>query len=64
MLFNAVVARPVGRKETEATPDAVTARDKEWNTLRSRGVWDESIIRHWDDVAREAKAKNKDINFG
>ena len=37
---------------------------KEWTRLRERKVWDETVIREWSDLAREARRKGKDINFG
>ena len=33
--FNAMVARPVGRKERDETPEALEAVAKEWKRLRS-----------------------------
>ena len=63
-LFDAAVARPVGRRELEQQSNAQEARDKEWNRLRDRKVWDETFIRHWHDVAREAKRAGKEVNFG
>ena len=55
---NALVARPVGQKEINNTPAAQAALDKEWNNLTSKGAWDYSTVREWDDVSREA-IKNK-----
>ena len=65
-MFNAMVARPVGKREVEDSEEAKKARDKEWNRLRDRKVWDESpgTIMEWDKLAANARAKNKDINFG
>eukprot|EP00974_Lingulodinium_polyedra_P085296 8258326-Lingulodinium_polyedra.AAC.1 len=39
--FNACVARPVGKSELAREPEAQKARDKEWNRLRDKYVWDE-----------------------
>ena len=36
--------------------------DKEWNNLTSKGAWDYSTVREWDDVSREA-IKNKTKNY-
>ena len=63
-LYNALVARPVGKAELEREQEARDARDREWNRLRERQVWDESVVWEWDDLAAYAKAKNKVINFG
>ena len=62
-LFNAVVARPVGRKEISEQPKAQEAARKEWDRLRAKKVWDESWIREWNDVAREASQKGKEVNL-
>ena len=55
LLFNAVVARPVSRKEISTTPKAQEAQGKEWGRLRERKVWDESILLKWEDAAAEAQ---------
>ena len=36
----------------------------EWNRLREKSVWDESQVREWADVAREAQKAGKEVNFG
>ena len=33
-------------------------------TLRDQKVWDESIVREWDDVAQEAITKGEERHFG
>ena len=45
--------------------------DAEWNRLRqvarpdgSRGCWDESAVREWHDVKREAKRKGEKAHIG
>ena len=35
-IFPACVARPVGKKELEATPKAIAARQKEWKNLADK----------------------------
>ena len=40
------------------------AQGKEWGRLREGKVWDESIIRKWEDVAAEAQHQKKEVNFG
>lgn len=52
--LNALVARPVNKRERLATPDAHAAMKKEWNRLREQTVWDEVNVREWDEVVREA----------
>ena len=64
LLFNAVVARPVGRKEIAVTKKAQDAQSAEWGRLRDREVWDETVIREWSAVASEAQKKKKEVNFG
>ena len=36
----------------------------EWDRLRSENVWDESIVRDWHIVAKEAKDSGKEVNLG
>ena len=43
---------------------AQAALRAEWDRLRSRGVWDESAVREWPDVAKEAQAAGQEVNFG
>ena len=66
LTFNipACVARPVGKKELERTLAALEARDKEWRRLRSKQVWDESVGREWDDVAKEARLRGEEVDMG
>ena len=56
VLFSAFVARTVGKKEVASNKKALDAVLKEWEKLRKAGCWDESRVREWDDVSREAKA--------
>ncbi len=37
------------------TPAAAQAMNYEWERLRRKYVWDETVIREWADVAREAR---------
>ena len=64
MPFNACVARAVNKTEMAANPKAKAAMQAEWDALRSRKLWDESIVREWDDVAAEARANGVDANLG
>ena len=62
--FSALVARPVNRKERSATQKAQAAVQVEWDKLRKIGCWDESKVREWRDVAREAKANKTKAHVG
>ena len=61
---NALVARPVGQKEINNTPAAQAALDKEWNNLTSKGAWDYSTVREWEDVSREAIKNKTKVHVG
>ena len=67
--LNAMVARPVGRRERDASPEALAAVAKEWNRLRTTkhkygvGVWDESRVRERKKVAQEATANGVIVHF-
>ena len=69
MVFDAVVARPVGRKERNSTPKALEAVAKEWQRLRTIkhrdgvGVWDESRVREKSRVRHEARDKGITMHF-
>ena len=62
--FSALVARPVNRKERLANPKAQASVQVEWDKLRRIGCWDESRVREWRDVAREAKANKTKAHVG
>eukprot|EP00975_Prorocentrum_lima_P021787 4589902-Prorocentrum_lima.AAC.1 len=51
----AAVARTCSLKEADNNPKARAALDKEWERLRSINTWDESTVREWKDVARDAR---------
>ena len=53
----ACVARPVKKDELEASDEAKGARDKEWQRLWEKDVWDPESVMEWDDVARIARTK-------
>ena len=57
--LTAMVARPVSRKEMSANTKAMKAAQNEWNRLRNKTVWDETVVRNWSDVCAEARKKNK-----
>ena len=54
--FNACIARSVTKAEIAREPAAQKTMQVEWDRLRHKGVWDESKVREWDDVAAEARA--------
>ena len=58
------VARPVNKTEIRQNPKADAALVKEWNALRKAKVWDESKVREWSDVAREARITGVKAHVG
>ena len=56
-LFNSMVARPVGKKELEATPEAIKAMKDEWTKLQNKGVWeiDPKYVKDWCEVQKSAR---------
>ena len=62
-LFNAMVSRPVGRKEIETCQKAKDSMLKEWKGLHDQGVFDFSIVREYDDVTAEAKRNKAEIHM-
>ena len=60
---NACVARPVGKKELSLSPGAQASMKAEWDRLRTKVVWDETNVREWSDVAKEAQDAGVEINF-
>ena len=63
-LFAACVARPVGRKELEATPKAQAAVRKEWDKLIAKGVWDMATVQEWGSVAARARRCGETVHHG
>ena len=61
--FNALVSRPVGRKEMLTNPDELASMKKEWSGLIDQGVFDLGAVREYDAVAKEAKAKGEEIHM-
>ena len=61
--FNAMVTRPVNRKELLSNPKAMEAFMKEWKGLWDQGVFDFSVVREYDDVVAEAKAKKQQVHM-
>ena len=62
--FSALVARPVGKTEIRAHPEAQKALDKEWNKLVAKKTWDESQFYEWADVARDAQRRKVKAHVG
>ena len=62
--FNALVARPVGKKEIQTTPAAQKALDTEWEKLVKAGVWDEQHPREWSDLSAEARKSDRTVHVG
>ena len=63
-LFAACVARPVGRKELEATPKAQAAVRKEWDKLIAKGVWDMATVQEWGSVVARARRCGETVHHG
>eukprot|EP00435_Cladocopium_sp_Y103_P040038 s2308_g10.t2 len=61
--FNAVVSRPVGRKEMMDDKDAKASMQKEWKGQRDAGVYDFTVIREYDEVVKEAKRKKEEVHM-
>jgi hypothetical protein len=62
--FNALVARPVGKKEAAEVPEAKAALQKEWDRLRAIKCWDESGVRPWSEVSNEARRTGQKCHVG
>ena len=60
--FNAVVTRPVTRKEMINNPKVMEAVMKEWMGLWDQEVFDFTQTREYDDVVAEAKKKGEGIH--
>ena len=61
--FNAMVTRPVTRKEMVNNPKAMEAFMKEWKGLWDQEVFDFSTTREYDDVVSEAKKKGAKVHM-
>ena len=62
--FAAMVARPVGKAEIARTPKARESLRIEWDRLRTEAVWDDSSVREWSDIAREARDAGTEVHLG
>ena len=62
-LFSAV-ARLVPKDEVRKNPKAKAALDKEWENLRTKGVWDESRVKECKSIVEEARKKGETVHLG
>ena len=62
-LFGAV-ARLVPKDEIAKNPKAKAALDKEWENLRTKGVWDESRVRECKGIVDEARKNGQTVHLG
>ena len=62
-LFSAV-ARLVPKDEIRKNPKAKAALDKQWENLRTKGVWDESRVRECRSIVEEARRKGETVHLG
>ena len=62
--FNPCVARLVNKTEIASAPAAQQAMKVEWDRLRAKHVWDETVVREWDEVANEARQAGVEANLG
>jgi hypothetical protein len=60
----ALVARTVGKAERMSNPRAKAALQSEWDKLRRQGVWDETRVRPWAEVAAEARKEGRTVHVG
>ena len=59
-----MVARPVGKRELQSSAKAQAALRFEWDALRALLTWNESGVREWSAVSRDAIEKNIRIHVG
>ena len=52
-----MVARSVGKRELQSSAKAQAALRVEWDALRALKTWDETKVREWSEVSRDAIAK-------
>jgi hypothetical protein len=62
--FNVCVARPVGKAEIKAVPEAQAALDVEWNKLCKATAWLEDKVKEWKDVAHSAQSAGQKAHVG
>ena len=54
----------MSRKEIATNPDADKSLIKAWDKQRALPTWDESKVREWSEVAKEAKANGAEAHVG
>ena len=52
------------KEEVARTPKAREALDLEWNKLRTKGVWDEELVRELHNIVQEARRKGEKVHLG
>ena len=62
-VVHACVARLVGFQELKTNVKAQGSIKKEYDELRSRGVWNEKRVRKRSEVAEEAKRLGKEVHY-
>ncbi len=60
---NAMVARPVGKSEIRAQPEARKACKAEWDRLRKIRTWEEDKVREWSKVRKEARQRSQKVHI-
>ena len=63
-MLQAHIARDVSKTEMRAHKEALLAQEKEWKKVWDEKVWDESIVRSWNQKANEARRTGKYIHLG
>ena len=61
--YNAMVSRPVGKKEMLSNPKALEAIKKEWRGLHRQYVFDMENVKEMDNVRAEAKGLGVVVHF-
>ena len=62
--LNACGSRLVSKKALFQIPGTQASMKAGWDRLRSKVVWDETYVREWSDVAKEAQDARVEVNFG
>ncbi len=60
----AVVARSVKPKEVKINEKARASLQKEWDSLRAIGAWNEAGVQEWSAVRDAAKRAGERVNLG
>ena len=63
-MFNACVARSVGKAEIAANKGAQAALDKEWDRLAKAKAWDETRVAEWSVIAAKHRANDTKAHIG